>query len=90
MSNTNSHKSCSERQRRGRRRRGETEEDDVIPFGLMVLRRSGSSWLYSTLIVMHAPELFRSVQSAPMDSFAARGTHRLFMSQSFSSLTPVC
>ena len=59
------------------------------PSGLTVARSRGSSWLYSTLMVMLLPlrSLRRRVMP-PMASPALRGTHSELTSYPFLALTP--
>ena len=49
----------------------------------------GSSWLYSTLIVMDEPSARSSLVMAPTASLALRGTAMLFTSKRSASLTPM-
>mmetsp|Transcript_13425 Transcript_13425/g.32806 ORF Transcript_13425/g.32806 Transcript_13425/m.32806 type:complete len:205 (+) Transcript_13425:1763-2377(+) len=58
------------------------------PLGCVVARSSGSSWLYSTLMVSVLPSLCLRAAMAPMASLARRGTARLFMSYPWRALTP--
>mmetsp|Transcript_5616 Transcript_5616/g.15698 ORF Transcript_5616/g.15698 Transcript_5616/m.15698 type:complete len:255 (+) Transcript_5616:805-1569(+) len=57
--------------------------------GEMVARSSGSSWLYSTLMVSSSPlASFTSLVMAPAASPAVRGTQMEFMSRSSERETP--
>lgn len=58
------------------------------PWGKPPLSSTGSSWLYSTLMVMAWPSLCDMRAMAPIASFAARGTARLFTSRPCCALTP--
>mmetsp|Transcript_7499 Transcript_7499/g.14836 ORF Transcript_7499/g.14836 Transcript_7499/m.14836 type:complete len:218 (-) Transcript_7499:626-1279(-) len=58
------------------------------PALLTVARRRGSSWLYSTLMVMLSPEEEVRSHTAPTACLALRGMAREFMTRSSSMLTP--
>mmetsp|Transcript_127242 Transcript_127242/g.341463 ORF Transcript_127242/g.341463 Transcript_127242/m.341463 type:complete len:209 (-) Transcript_127242:206-832(-) len=63
-------------------------ESAVSPSGMVVLRKSGSSWLYSTLRVMLEPSVRVSWAMPPMASFGFRGTATEFMAMPVSDDTP--